>query len=498
MSIIKYFMFPAARRRYERRERRHAFRDAENAKQDVIDRQKRLEAESKESWEKAREALKKGERAAANRALTAARAAQVLAMKLEQKRWVFEQYLTKMEVAQSDNQFAEALGAINKIIRIDPEHVEDVFGAAQDMLGEQVDADRFWNKMYENEMAGANGAFQDRIPSFDDMASELERQVAEETSGGSSAAAGNESTSERNSGERRREKDSGAVQAEGDGEGGPSFEVAEVPNVSFDDIAGMDDAKAAIMEMVVYPMREPEKSKAMKLKPGGGVILYGPPGNGKTMFGKAIAHEIAAPFFYASGAQIRSKWHGESEQNLSRLLKAAASRPVAVLFLDEIDGLLPRRTAGASVVDNRIVTQFLADVGGFRESDNTLLILGATNKPWAIDEAVFRTGRFDEKLYIGLPDLEARRGMLRQSLGGVAREGNFAVEPWAERLDGYTGSDIVGLTKKARQIAFRRSIEAGGTPVVREADMEAALKVIPSSVTPQMLRQYEEFNKQRF
>ena len=279
---------------------------------------------------------------------------------------------------------------------------------------------------------------------------------------------------------------------------GESFEVSEIPDVSFDDIAGMNEAKAAIQEMVVYPMREPEKAKAMKLKPGGGVILYGPPGNGKTMFGKAIAHEIAAPFFYASGAQLRSKWHGESEQNLSRLLKAASSKPVAVLFLDEVDGLLPRRTASSSVVDNRIVTQFLADVGGFRESENTLLILGATNKPWAIDEAVFRTGRFDEKLYIGLPDLEARRGMLRMSLCGIPREGDFAVEPWAERLDGYTGSDITGLAKKARQIAFRRSIETGEDPMVRESDIKAALKVIPSSVTPQMIRQYEEFNKQRF
>lgn len=279
---------------------------------------------------------------------------------------------------------------------------------------------------------------------------------------------------------------------------GSAFEVAEIPSVTFDDIAGMAEAKATIQEMVVYPMREPEKAKAMKLKPGGGVILYGPPGNGKTMFGKAIAHEIAAPFFYASGAQLRSKWHGESEQNLSRLLKAASSKPVAVLFLDEIDGLLPRRTSGSSVVDNRLVTQFLADVGGFRESENTLLILGATNKPWAIDEAVFRTGRFDEKLYIGLPDVAARRGMLCRSLGGVPRAGDFPVEPWADRLEGYTGSDITGVAKKARQIAFRRSIETGEEPVVRESDLEAALKVIPSSVTPQMIKQYEEFNKQRF
>ena len=279
---------------------------------------------------------------------------------------------------------------------------------------------------------------------------------------------------------------------------GESFEVSEIPDVSFDDIAGMNEAKAAIQEMIIYPMREPEKAKAMKLKPGGGVILYGPPGNGKTMFGKAIAHEIAAPFFYASGAQLRSKWHGESEQNLSRLLKAASSKPVAVLFLDEIDGLLPRRTASSSVVDNRIVTQFLADVGGFRESENTLLILGATNKPWAIDEAVFRTGRFDEKLYIGLPDKDARLGMLTRAFDGVACEPTVDCAQWAERLEGYTGSDITGIARKARLAAFKRSVEAGADPMVLASDLENAVKVIPSSVTPAMVKQYENFNRQRF
>lgn len=207
MSFLKYFMFPAARRRYERRERRHAFRDAENAKQDVIDRQKRLEKEAKESWAKAREALKAGEKAAANRALTASRAAQALALKLEQKRWVFEQYLTKMEVAQSDNQFAEALGQINKIIRIDPERVEDVFGTAQDMLGEQVDADRFWNKMYEKEMEGANGELQDHIPSLEEMASQLEQEAAAELGGGGAAAEAGQALDERIAASQRRVKD---------------------------------------------------------------------------------------------------------------------------------------------------------------------------------------------------------------------------------------------------------------------------------------------------
>lgn len=287
------------------------------------------------------------------------------------------------------------------------------------------------------------------------------------------------------------------VGPDGAGEG-DEFLVGERPDVGFDDIDGMDAAKATIREMVVYPMKAPDKARALGLKPGGGVLLYGPPGNGKTLFGKAIAHEIDAPFFHATGAQLRSKWHGESEQRLSRLLQAARRHPVAVVFLDEVDGLLPRRTSGSSVVDNRMVTQFLAEVGGFRDGDTALLILGATNKPWEIDEAVFRTGRFDEKLYIGLPDAAARLGMLERSFRDVPREGPFPLEPWADRLDGYTGSDITGVAKKARQIAFRRSIEENADPLVLEADLTAAAAAIPASVTPEMIKQYEAFNARRF
>jgi transitional endoplasmic reticulum ATPase len=268
--------------------------------------------------------------------------------------------------------------------------------------------------------------------------------------------------------------------------------------VSFDDIVGMEEAKAAIREMIIYPLREPEKAKAMKLKPGGGVILYGPPGTGKTMFGKAIAHEINAAFFYASGAQLRSKWHGESEQNLSRLLKEAQAKPVAVLFLDEIDGLLPRRTSGSSVVDNRIVTQFLADVGGFRESENTLLILGATNEPWSIDDAVFRTGRFDEKIYIGLPDEAARAGLLAKSFDGVPMDGAVSLAEIAAKLAGYTGSDIVGIAEKARKLAFCRAIESGADAQVAAEDVAEAVRMIPSSVTPALIAKYDRFKEQRY
>lgn len=285
--------------------------------------------------------------------------------------------------------------------------------------------------------------------------------------------------------------------ASGD-DGDSEFQVSEDTGVSFDDIDGMANAKAAIYDMIINPMLQPEKAKALNIKPGGGVLLYGPPGNGKTLFGKAIAHEIKAPFFFASGAQLRSKWHGESEQKLSRLIHAAQSKPIAVLFLDEIDGLLPRRTENSSAVDNRLVTQFLADVGGFKDSENILLILGATNKPWEIDEAVFRTGRFDEKIYIEVPDAEARRGMLARAFKGVSMAEDLNLDEWSVKLDMYSGSDVVGLAKKACQIAFRRSIDENATPIVTSGDLEQARSVIPTSITHAMLKQFEEFNEKRF
>lgn len=271
--------------------------------------------------------------------------------------------------------------------------------------------------------------------------------------------------------------------------------VTEKPSVTFAEIAGMAAAKASIRQMVIVPLQRPELTRSLGLRAGGGVLLYGPPGNGKTLIGKAIAAELDAAFFYASGAQIRSKWHGESEQRLRALLQAAKAQPVAVLFLDEVDGLLPRRS-GQSVVDNRIVTQFLAEIGGFEDSPNTLLILGATNKPWDIDEAVFRTGRFDEKIYIPPPDREAREAILRMHLEKVPCTTDIDLPAWANRLENYTGSDIVGIVNAAKRHALARAIDTNAdTPTLLAADLESALTNIPPSVNDRMLAQFQRFTE---
>jgi len=172
-----------------RKDRRRAYRQAENAVQDVKDRIKRMEKDAETDWQKARDALKEGKQAAAQRALTSYRAAQVLMTKLEQKRWVFEQYLMKMETAGTDAEFADALAAVNKVTNINPELVEDVFDTASELLGEQQDADRFWSTLYDKEMEGATGNLEDRIPTMEELTRALEQEVASDIAGASGKTA---------------------------------------------------------------------------------------------------------------------------------------------------------------------------------------------------------------------------------------------------------------------------------------------------------------------
>jgi transitional endoplasmic reticulum ATPase len=280
------------------------------------------------------------------------------------------------------------------------------------------------------------------------------------------------------------------------GAGDDDWLVTEKPTVRLADIAGMEDVKTKLQEMVIKPLKHPDQAKQWGIRPGGGILLYGPPGNGKTTLGKAVAGELDADFFYATGAEIRSKWHGESEQRLRKLIQAAKSRPVAVLFLDDVDGLLPRR-GGNSVVDNRIVVQFLNEIGGFEESANTLLVLGATNKPEDLDEGVFRTGRFDEKIFVGLPDQAAREFMVKKELGNAPVDPALSPSAVAAAMDGYTGSDIVAVVQSAKRAGFRQSID-GGSSRLSMTDIETAMKTIPSSATPDLMREYERFAQARF
>ena len=178
-----FFRTKKEKERAERRERRHALRKAEGAIDEVSERIKRMEKDAEAEWERAKEATREGRQAAAQRALTSYRAAQVLVTKLEQKKWVFKQVLMKLETAGTDAEFAKALGMVNKVTNINPEMVEDVFDEAGDLLAEAGDTDKFWAQMYGKEVEGSTGALQDHIPSMEELEKNLQEEVAGKITG---------------------------------------------------------------------------------------------------------------------------------------------------------------------------------------------------------------------------------------------------------------------------------------------------------------------------
>lgn len=274
-----------------------------------------------------------------------------------------------------------------------------------------------------------------------------------------------------------------------------TFLVRERPSTRLSDIAGMDDVKNALRDRVILPLQRPEVARAYGLRAGGGILLYGPPGTGKTAVARAVAGELDADFFTATGADVRSKWHGESEQNLQRLIREARSSKSAVLFLDDVDGLLPSRD-GETGADRRLVTQFLQEIGGFTDdgTENLFLLLGATNNPWDLDPAVLRTCRFDQKIYVGLPDQAAREFLIRRQVGEAPVGLDVEIGALATSLNGYTGSDLVAIVDDAKRRAAARLV-AGGDGKVRLVDFEAARRGVPPSANRQLLARYEEYTR---
>ena len=181
----------------------------------------------------------------------------------------------------------------------------------------------------------------------------------------------------------------------GDGDKDASqWVVKEKPNLKFDDVAGLEDVKQDIRLKMIYPFDHPELAEKFGIRPGGGVLMYGPPGTGKTMLAKATAGEIDATFFLISPADVLSKWVGEAEQNIKKLFDAAAGEKRSIIFIDEIESLVPARRDEGSSVMQRVVPQILQGVEGFdKKSGRSVLLMGATNVPWQLDPAMMRPGR---------------------------------------------------------------------------------------------------------
>jgi len=270
--------------------------------------------------------------------------------------------------------------------------------------------------------------------------------------------------------------------------------VKEKSGLRFDDVAGLEDVKQDIRLKMIYPFQHADLAQKFGIRPGGGVLLYGPPGTGKTMLAKATAGEIDAAFFRISAADVLSKWVGEAEQNIKKLFDAAAAEPRSIIFIDEIESLIPARRDEGSSVMQRVVPQILQGMEGFDKKDGQpILFMGATNVPWQLDPAVLRPGRFDERVYIPLPDLPARRKMLQINLTHRPMAADVNLDTLAIAMEGFSGADIKYICDRAAAVSFLGSVASGVQGQITAAILQDALGGTDRSVTPEMLKRFEQW-----
>lgn len=273
-------------------------------------------------------------------------------------------------------------------------------------------------------------------------------------------------------------------------------------DTKWDDIAGLENVKQAINEIVVYPMQNPDLFKGL-LAPAKGLLLFGPPGTGKTLIGKCIASESGATFFAISASSLTSKWIGEGEKMVRALFAVARCMQPSVVFIDEIDSLLTQRTDGEHDSTRKMKTEFLVQFDGVSTAaDDRLLIVGATNRPQELDEAARR--RFTKRLYIPLPDPGARRQIISK-LMTLAKSGltDKCIKHIVANTEGYSGADMATLCKEAALCSIRSLIQVKGSardlasddlPDINRENFDDALTFVKASVSSADLGAYEDWD----
>jgi transitional endoplasmic reticulum ATPase len=266
--------------------------------------------------------------------------------------------------------------------------------------------------------------------------------------------------------------------------------MIQVPNVTWDDIGGVEEARTRLREGVELPLKSPESFRRIGIRPAKGFLLFGPPGTGKTLLAKAVAREAQANFVATKSSDLLSKWYGESEQQVSRLFARARQVAPTVIFIDEIDSLAPVRGGGLGepAVTERVVNTILAEMDGLEELQG-VVVMAATNRPHLVDPALLRPGRFDELIYVGVPDASGRRHILGIHTKSMPLAENVDLDEIAERTSRFTGADLEDLTRRAGLLALRQSLEA---QTVTMEHFEQALRETRASVTPEMEREYED------
>ncbi|GBC69625.1 ATP-dependent zinc metalloprotease FtsH [archaeon HR01] len=267
----------------------------------------------------------------------------------------------------------------------------------------------------------------------------------------------------------------------------------ETPTVRWEDIGGLATVKQKLIEVVEWPLKYPEKFQKLGIKPPKGILLYGPPGCGKTLLAKAVATESEANFISIKGPEIYSKWVGESEKAIRETFRKARQAAPSVVFLDEIESIAPRKDVmeDSSGVANRVASQLLAEMDGIEELTD-IVVVGATNRPDLLDPAILRPGRFDRLIYIPPPDEKSRLEILTIYTRGMPLDADISLEELASRTEGFSGADLESLCREAALAALRRDIN---TEKVMKIDFEEAFTTVKPSISPQMLREYERLGE---
>ncbi len=256
----------------------------------------------------------------------------------------------------------------------------------------------------------------------------------------------------------------------------PAKEIPSIPRVSYEDIGGLGDEVRKVREMIELPLRHPEIFERLGVEAPKGVLLHGPPGTGKTLLAKALASETNANFLTLSGPEIMSKFYGESEERLRDIFKQAEDNAPSIILIDEIDSIAPKREEVTGEVERRVVAQLLAVMDGLK-ARGKVVVIGATNRPHALDPALRRPGRFDREIEIGVPDRKARLEILQIHTRGMPLAEDVVLERFADLTHGFVGADLAALAREAAIWSIRR--------VLPEIDLD--VESIPAEILNKLI-----------
>lgn len=268
----------------------------------------------------------------------------------------------------------------------------------------------------------------------------------------------------------------------------------EVPNVRWSDVGGLDKVKEKLIEVVEWPLKKPESFTRIGIEPPKGVLIFGPPGCGKTLLAKAVATESQANFISVKGPELLSKWVGESEKAVREVFRKARTAAPAIIFFDELDSIAPSRgrISGDSNVTERMVSQLLTEMDGL-ESMKDLVVLAATNRPDLIDRALLRKGRFDRWVYIPPPTAKGREAIFEIYLDRMPLNKDVKIKSLVEATENFVGGDIENLCKEAGMHALKEDLDI---ELVSWRHFEEAMKAVQASITPKDIADYEKMNEE--